>query len=201
RRRADEAEPGGLQSPRQLLAVLPIPVLPHELVERRSSLAQRDCGAGVGNRGLDLAAVPDDPRVAEQPLDVTLAEARDPFGIEAREGMPERLALAEDSDPREPRLKSLEAEALVETALVAHQPPPLLVVVGDIHGIARRPAADRFRHAARIVANDSAGKANVGSLPGLPRERISCIPVPRPREARPGKGRKRPVSANETGRG
>src|SRR5580765_5697363 len=42
--------------------------------------------------------------------------------------------------------------------------------------------------------------ANVGSLPGLPSERISCIPVPRPREARPGKGRKRPVSANENGK-
>jgi hypothetical protein len=38
--------------------------------------------------------VPDDPRVAEQPVDVTLAEARDSLRIEAGEAAPERLALA-----------------------------------------------------------------------------------------------------------
>src|SRR5205814_1663418 len=36
--------------------------------------------------------------------------------------------------------------------------------------------------------------------PGLPSDRVSCIPVPRPREARPGKGSERPVSANESGK-
>ena len=146
RRRADEAEAGGLQPPRQLFAVCPVAVLPHELVERRPRLAQGERRPRVGDRGLDLAAVADDPGVAEQPLDVALAEARDPFGIEAREGMSERLALAENRDPREARLEPLEAQALVEATLVAHRAPPLLVVVGDVRRIARRPAADRFGH-------------------------------------------------------
>src|SRR6476620_1987813 len=88
----------------------------------------------------------DDPRIAEQPLDVALAEARDALGIEAGEATPERLALAEDGDPGESRLEPLEAQALVEAALVAHRPPPLVVVVGDVLRVGRRPAADRFGH-------------------------------------------------------
>src|SRR6476620_6150731 len=91
RRRADEAEAGGLQPPRQLLAVRPVAVLPHELVERCPRLAQRERRSGVGDRRFDLAAMANDPRVPEQPLDVALAEARDPLGIEAGEATPERL--------------------------------------------------------------------------------------------------------------
>src|SRR6476646_12049102 len=95
RRRDDETEARGLQPPRQLLAVRPVAVLPHELVERHPCLPQRKRRPGVGDRSLDLAAVADDPRVAEQPRDVALAEACDALRIEAGEAAPERLALAE----------------------------------------------------------------------------------------------------------
>src|SRR5438034_1774593 len=105
-RRADEPEAGGLQPPRQLLPVRPVAVLPHELVERRPGLAQRERRPRVRDRGLDLAAMPDDPRVGEQTLDVALAEARDLLGIEAGEGAPECLALAQDRDPREAGLEA-----------------------------------------------------------------------------------------------
>src|SRR6476619_4093577 len=75
RRRADETEAGGLQPPRQLLAVRPVAVLPHDLVERRPRLAERERRPRVGDRSLDLAAGPDDPSVAEQPRDLGRAEA------------------------------------------------------------------------------------------------------------------------------
>ena len=113
----------------------------------------------------------------------------------------ERLALAEDRDPREARLEPLEAETLVEAALVAHRAPPLLVVVGDVR--AGRSSASsgsvRARHA-RIVANDSAGnserrlRTRVAVRPGF------LYPCTKAGEARPGKGRKRPVSANGSGK-
>ena len=83
-RRADEAEARLAEALRQLdgLRRLREPllrdravaaVLPDQLVQRRR-LAQRDRRARVRDRRLDLAAVADDPGVAEQPLDVALVE-------------------------------------------------------------------------------------------------------------------------------
>ena len=66
---------------------------PDELVQRLAGLAQRDRGAGVRDRRLDLAAVADDPRVTEQPLDVGLAERRHPIDLEPGERRPEASRL------------------------------------------------------------------------------------------------------------
>src|SRR5207248_8477461 len=134
----------------------------------------------VGDRGLDLAAVADDPGVGEQPLDVGLAKARDALGIEPSKPMAESLALAQDRDPRETRLEPLETEALVQPALVAHRASPLLVVVGDVERIPRRPAADLLGHASdpraradppqssQIVATNSFGNSECRVAAGLP---------------------------------
>ena len=62
--------------------------------------------------------MPDDARVAEQPLDVALAEPRDAVPDRSRRTPPEVLALAQDRQPREPGLEALEAEPLVHAALV-----------------------------------------------------------------------------------
>jgi hypothetical protein len=45
--------------------------------------------------------VADDPGVAEEALDVSLAEACDLLEVEAGERLPEVLALAQDRQPRE----------------------------------------------------------------------------------------------------
>ena len=86
RGRADEAEAGTFELLRErgrlgrgrshLLEALrcrapPLrPVAPHELVERRPDFAQRKCPARVRDRRLDLAAMPDDAGVLQQPRDV-----------------------------------------------------------------------------------------------------------------------------------
>jgi hypothetical protein len=85
-----------------------------------------------------------DRRIGEQPLDVALAEGGDPVGVEPLERGAEALALAQDGDPTEPGLKSFEAQPLVEPALVADRATPLLIVVGDVERVGRRPAADEF---------------------------------------------------------
>jgi hypothetical protein len=63
----------------------------------------------VGDRGFDLATMTHNARVAEEPVHIAHAEARDSSGLESRERAPEVLALAQDRDPRQPRLKSFEA--------------------------------------------------------------------------------------------
>ena len=101
--------------------------------------------ARVGDRGLDLAAVADDPSVLEQALDFPLLEPCDGVGVELGEGGTEGLALAQDRQPREAGLEALEAESLVVAALVSHRPAPLVVVVGLVERIGRRPASRRLR--------------------------------------------------------
>jgi hypothetical protein len=86
----------------------------------------------------------DDRRVGEQAPDVALAEPRHLVGIEPGEGGPERLAFAENRQPREAGLEPLEAEPLVDAALGRDGPAPLLVVVREELRVARLPAADDY---------------------------------------------------------
>src|SRR4051812_1351304 len=81
----------------------------------------------------------DDRRVGEQPLDVALAERGHALRLEALEGRTEALALAQDREPAEPGLEPLEAQPFIEAALVPDGPSPLLVVVGDVERVRRRP--------------------------------------------------------------
>src|SRR5581483_8260922 len=120
-------------------------VRPEELVQRRR-VAQRDRRLCVRNRRLDLAAVTDDPGVFEEPVDVALAVAGDAVGFEAGECRAKPLALAQDRQPREPRLKALETEPLVEPPLLADRPAPLLVVVDVVARVGRRPAPNDLLH-------------------------------------------------------
>jgi hypothetical protein len=89
--------------------------------------------------------MPDDRRIAEESLDVPLAEAGDALGVETLERRAKRLALAEDREPRETGLEPLEAEPLVDATLVGDRAAPLLVVVGDVARVARLPAALQLR--------------------------------------------------------
>jgi hypothetical protein len=110
-------------------------------VQRRSRLAQRERRARVGDRSLDLAAVADDARIGEQPLDVAFVEARDARWVEAGERAPEVAALAQDRQPRQAGLEAFEAEPLVDPALVDDRPAPLLVVVALVQLVRGVPAA------------------------------------------------------------
>jgi hypothetical protein len=73
---------------------------------------QLERAPGVVDDGFDLGAVANDCLVGQQAPDIALAEARDLRVIEATEGLSERVALAQNRQPREPRLKSLEAQLL-----------------------------------------------------------------------------------------
>ena len=111
--------------------------------ERPQQLGERhvERGAGVRDRGLDLGPVAHDRGVGHQPLHVLLAERGHDLGVEARERGPEALALAQDRDPGQPGLERLQAQLLVQRAVIAHRPAPLGVVVGDVLGRGRAPPA------------------------------------------------------------
>ena len=68
-------------------------------------------------------------------LTLRLRVARDLVRIEVVEGAAEIVALAQDRDPREPRLEAVENELLEQRAVVALRHAPLLVVIGDVERI------------------------------------------------------------------
>ena len=169
RRRADEAEAGRLQPLRELLRLrrLRVPVR-RRRAARRSSRARYDhtsscsgvpasrssstprafaIAASILPRWRTMPASPSRRSTSRSPKRAT-ASGSNPANARA-----EVLALAQDRQPREPRLEALEAEPLVESALVRDRPPPLLVVVGDVERVGRRPAAGtgvrRRRHGRR----------------------------------------------------
>ena len=118
---------------------------PHEGGERAVRALDLAHALCVVHGGLDLAAMADDRGVAEQTGDVGSAEARDRRGHETAKRAPEPVALAEDGQPRQARLESLERELLVERAIVERRPAPFVVVVVAIERIAVGPPAARPR--------------------------------------------------------
>src|SRR5690606_33019762 len=105
-------------------------------------LPQFQGAGGVVDHRADLAAVADDAGVGEETFHVGLVEPGDPLEVEATERLPERLPLAEDREPRQPGLETLEAQLLEQAAVVGDGEPPLRVVVGAVYlGLGSPPAA------------------------------------------------------------
>src|SRR5438132_13112521 len=102
---------------------------PHQRIERVPGTAQRHCGAGIRNRGLDLRAIADDALVAQQACDLGTAKARNRIWLEVRESAAEGVALGKNGSPREPGLEGFEAQALEQRAPGASRKAPPIVVV------------------------------------------------------------------------
>src|SRR5690606_6680418 len=98
----------------------------------------------VVDHRLDLAPMPHDARVAEEPLHVPLRVAGDALEIEVVKGAAEVLALGEDRPPAQPGLEPFEAELLEEPSIVHHGKSPFGVVVVEELGGGCAPAAARL---------------------------------------------------------
>src|SRR4051812_40715597 len=89
---------------------------------------------GVGDGRLNLSAMADDASIFDQPRDVGRPELGDDLRYEPAECAPEGIALAQDSEPRQPGLEALEADLLVDAPVVGHGPAPFVIVVRDVLG-------------------------------------------------------------------
>src|SRR6185503_12461286 len=115
---------------------------PPEVVRQRPAfLPQLDRALGVIDRRFDLAAMTNDPFVAEQSRDVARREAGDAIDVEVHERAPEVLALPEDRQPAQTGLEAFEADLLEQTAVVFDRLPPLAIVILDVERIGPAPPA------------------------------------------------------------
>jgi len=116
---------------------------PHQLLQRAGSTLgpkalDRQC---VRDRGIDLGSVADDPCIGHQPDPVKVGERGDRVDVEVREGGSKTCALAQDGQPGQTALESLERNPLEDRRLAVNRPTPLLVVVGLVFEGRRGPGA------------------------------------------------------------
>src|SRR4051812_28792869 len=103
---------------------------PDEFIECSRMLPHQRLGdARVRDGRVDLEPIADDPGIRHESLDVALVEGGDRVDLEVAEGGTEGRPPAQDRDPRQPCLKSLEAQLLEEWAVAVQGSAPLLVVV------------------------------------------------------------------------
>jgi len=98
----------------------------------------REEGARIPDGALDLSAMADDARIAQDALDRDRREARDPSRIESCERPAVPAPPPEHSGPAEPRLRPFEDEELEQPPVGVERNAPLAVVVGDL-GLAAGP--------------------------------------------------------------
>ena len=125
-------------------ARLPADEAPHVPVERAEFFLHRQERARIGDGGRDFQAIAHDAGVPEQPPDVARAKARHARGVEVRERLAVILALAQNRNPAQARLRALEHQKPEVFAVVVYRNTPLGVVVADIQRIAAAPTATWF---------------------------------------------------------
>src|SRR5216683_4683422 len=115
--------------------------LPHVAGEAATLALNDKEGAGIGDRGLDLGAIAYNAVVLHQALNICFRELRQLGGIEARKHSAVGLALSENGEPAQTRLRSLEDQKLEKPTIVVLGHTPLLIVVADIQRIPSPAAA------------------------------------------------------------
>jgi 4-amino-4-deoxy-L-arabinose transferase-like glycosyltransferase len=91
----------------------------------------------IADGGNDLQPIANDPRVHQQPRDVSIAELRHSRGLEVLECFPIGLALAQNRVPTQPGLRPFERDELEPSPIVMHRHAPLLIVVANRRLITR----------------------------------------------------------------
>src|SRR5258708_26996725 len=117
-------------------------------------------------------------------MDLFRVVARDLFGLEIVEGATEVVALAQNCDPRQPGLETVENEFFVQRAVVIFRHAPLGVVISHIRRVFARPWAPRqaigmqARRAAHATVCFAAAGTSSGSARRMARPpAVSGVPA------------------------
>ena len=122
----------------RLVRRLPAP----EIAGQRACLAGQLTGpSGVVDRGPNFPSMSHNAGVRQQTLHICVSKLRDSFEVEAVKGLAEVVSLAQDRQPREPGLKTLETDLLEKGEIVVSRHSPLVIVVGSVVPVPSAPEA------------------------------------------------------------
>ena len=120
-----------------------------------------------------------DAGVIEETGDIVVVVVRHDTEVEAVEGGPKVLSLAQDRDPGEAGLETLEAELLEEPHIIDHRPTPLVVVILVVVGSRAGPAATN----GTVVARDRIADHSITPSTRAPSADTNPSPPVAPRSA------------------
>src|ERR1700722_18982165 len=143
---------------------LAVDEVPHEFGEAGAVFHDLQVGLRTVDGALDLGAVAHDADVVHQRVDLLRVIARDLLGLEIVERLSEIVALAQNRDPRQPGLETVENQFFIERAVVIFRHAPFGVVIGHVKRIFTRPGAPRQA---------------IGMQAGRPRHATVCLGVDR----------------------
>src|ERR1700730_17188657 len=115
--------------------------LPYPGGEVFPRVSHGDVDACTVDGRFDFGAGADDAFVLKKPRNIFFSHARDLLRIKVAEGFSEGLALAQDGEPGESGLESVEHERLPQRTAVALRNAPLFVVIGAHQRIVFGPGA------------------------------------------------------------
>src|SRR5689334_3379607 len=177
--------------------------VPQQFGKARPLFHHLEPGARREHRAFDLGAVANDAGIAHQPFDLRASVARDLFRIEAVEGAAEILAFAQDRNPGQAGLETVEHELFVKRAIIIFGHAPFLIVIGDIERVLLGPRTAQeiveslIVHSAALISPGNEKRAQSGLMRrmGMPpaasasgsasatrSRRISAMPRPRAAE-------------------
>ena len=106
--------------------------LPDVAIEGTELSLHVDKSRGIPDRAFDLQSIANDSGVLHQPLDAVRPITGDFARVESIEGFLIGVPLAQDRDPAQSRLRSLEDEHLEQPPIVVERDAPLMVVVRQV---------------------------------------------------------------------
>src|ERR1700731_3996103 len=168
---------------------LAVDEIPDEFGETGAVFHDLQIGLGAVDGALDLGAVADDAGMVHQCVNFFCIIAGDLLRREIVESLSEIVAFAQNRDPRQSGLKTVEDEFFIERAVVIFRHAPFGVVIGHIKRVFTRPRTPRqpiFMQARRpahatvclAAAESSSGSAKRTARPpdvsGVPAARASA---------------------------
>src|SRR6266851_2068372 len=115
--------------------------IPQEFREAGAVFHDLQIGFGACDRAFDLGAIADDADVVHQRVNLFRVVARDLFGAEIVEGAAKIVALAQNRDPRQPGLETVEDELFIKRPIIIFRHAPFGVVIGHIKRVFAGPWA------------------------------------------------------------
>src|SRR5262245_5721775 len=143
--------------------------VPQQFREAGPFLHNVEIGFCAGDRAFDLGAVAYDADIVHQRVNLLGVVTRDLLRPEIVEGFAKVVALAQDGDPRQASLESVEDQLFIQRAVVIFRHAPFGVVIGDVERVFARPGAARlavgmqFRGAAHATVCFGEGRSSAGS--------------------------------------
>lgn len=113
-----------------------------------------DCSLGIVDRRLDLASMTNDASIVQEPLNISVAIARDPLEIEAVEDLTETIPLSQNRQPRQATLKAFETNFLEQQMIVSGWTTPFVIVIREVIVMTRGPR----------TPHDTSGRIHVPNL-------------------------------------